>query len=233
MKVTAAKVHDSRFLNDLSLNPYSMVVFDKAYNHYKLFAGWMKKQIWFVSRMKDNALFEVVKTISQTTLPQAKAGVLKEEHIHLCYKENKKDKEPKKLLLRRITYQDEKGRKYVFISNNIALSAQDIADIYKQRWQIELLFKKMKQNFQLHCFYRESENAIRIQIWCTLIAQLLLTVLQGKTQTKKAFSTIASLVRQHLLSYLNLEELLKNNSRFYDKYRKSTDASNSLFPLSG
>ena len=115
-----------------------------------------------------------------------------------------------------------KGRMYVFITNNMMLTAQDIADIYKQRWQIELLFKKMKQNFQLHCFYGESENAIRIQIWCTLIAQLLLTVLQRKTETKKAFSTIACLVRQHLLSYLNLEELLKNSKRFYDKYRKTS-----------
>jgi IS4 transposase len=115
----------------------------------------------------------------------------------------------------------------------MAITAQNIADIYKQRWQIELLFKKMKQNFQLHCFYGESENAICIQIWCTLIAQLLLTVLQRKTETKKAFSTIASLVRQHLLSYLNLEELLKNYKRFYDKYRKTIDYSNSLFPLSG
>ena len=63
--------------------------------------------------------------------------------------------------MRRITYKDEKERTYVFITNNMALTAQDIADIYKQRWQIELLFKKMKQNFQLHCFYGESENAIR------------------------------------------------------------------------
>ena len=173
--------------------------------------------------MKDNALFEVVKTISENTLKEGAAGVLKEEHIHLCYKENKQDKEPKKLLLRRITYQDEKGRTYVFITNNMALTAQDIADTYKQRWQIELLFKKMKQNFQLHCFYGESENAIRIQIWCTLIAQLLLTVLQRQTETKKAFSTVASIVRQHLLSYLKLEELLKNSKRFYDKYRKTTD----------
>jgi hypothetical protein len=97
----------------LALNAHSMVVFDKAYNHYKLFAKWTEKQIWFVTRMKDNALYEVVKIICENTLPQALPGVLKEEHILLCYKENKQDKEPKKLLLRRITYQDEKGRKYV------------------------------------------------------------------------------------------------------------------------
>lgn len=233
VKITAAKVHDSKFLNELVLNPFSMVVFDRAYNHYKLFAKWTGKQIWFVTRMKDNAVYEVVQIISENKLPEGEAGVLKEEKVNLCYKENNKDKELQKLLLRRINYRDGKGRLYVFITNNMALTAQDIADIYKQRWQIELLFKKMKQNFQLHCFYGESENAIRIQIWCTLIAQLLLTVLQGKTKTKKAFSTIACLVRQHLLSYLNLEELLINSKRFYDKYRKTVDYSDSLFPMSG
>jgi hypothetical protein len=233
VKVTAAKVHDSKFLNDLTLNPFSMVVFDKAYNHYKLFAKWTGKQIWFVTRMKDNAVFEVEQVVSENNIAQGKAGVLKEEKISLCYKENQKDKEFKRLSLRRITYRDEKGRIYVFITNNMVLTSQDIADIYKQRWQIELLFKKMKQNFQLHCFYGESENAIRIQIWCTLIAQLLLTVLQRKTKTKKAFSTIACIVRQHLLSYLNLEELLKNSKRFYNKYRKTIDYSNSLFPMTG
>lgn len=233
VKVTAAKVHDINFLNDLMLNPFSMVVFDKAYNHYRLFAKWTEKQIWFVTRMKDNAVYEIEKVLSETVLPEGEAGVLKEEYINLCYKENQKDKEFKKLLLRRITYRDEKMRLYVFITNNMVLTAQDIADIYKQRWQIELLFKKMKQNFQLHCFYGESENAIRIQIWCTLIAQLLLTVLQRKTETKKAFSTIACLVRQHLLSYLNLDELLKNSKRFYEKYRKTYDYSNSLFDMAG
>ena len=233
VKVTAAKVHDSKFLNELTLNPFSMVVFDKAYNHYKLFAKWTEKQIWFVTRMKDNAVYQVEQVVCENAIPEGKSGVLKEEKVNLCYKENQKDKEFQKLSLRRITYRDEKGRMYMFITNNTELTAQDIADIYKQRWQIELLFKKMKQNFQLHCFYGESENAIRIQIWCTLIAQLLLTVLQRKTKTKKAFSTIACLVRQHLLSYLNLEELLKNSKRFYDKYRKTVDYSNSLFPMTG
>jgi hypothetical protein len=233
VKVTAAKVHDSKFLNDLTLNPFSMVVFDKAYNHYKLFAKWTENKIWFVTRMKDNAVYEVVQIIHETLIPEGKAGVLKEEKINLCYKESPKSKEVKTLLLRRITYRDDKGRLYVFITNNMVLTDQDIADIYKQRWQIELLFKKMKQNFQLHCFYGESENAIRIQIWCTLIAQLLLTVLQRKTKTKKAFSTVACIVRQHLLSYLNLEELLLNSKRFYDKYHRSIDYSDSLFPLTG
>lgn len=230
VKVSAARMHDRKFLQQITLKPFSMLVFDKAYNDYKLFARWTENKIWFVTRMKDNAVYEVVKTVRKKKLKEGKPGVLKEEKIHLCYKENKNDKQEQLLLLRRVTYRDEKNRVFVFICNNFDITAQDIADIYKQRWQIELLFKKMKQNFQLHYFYGESENAICIQIWCTLIVQLLLTVLQRKTKTKKAFSTIAFLVRQHLVSYLNLEEMLKNSKRFYDKYRKHIDYSYSLFP---
>lgn len=230
VKITAAKVHDRKFLQYLSLKPFSMVVFDKAYNDYKLFAAWTLWQVWFVTRMKDNAIYEVVETKYEATLEEGKSGVLKEEHVLLHYKENK---EEKSLLLRRITYRDDRGRIFVFICNNFSITAQEIADIYKHRWQIELLFKKMKQNFQLHYFYGESENAIQIQIWCTLIAQLLLTVLQRKTKTKKAFSAIACIIRLHLLSYLNLEELLINSKRMYDKLRKHIDYSFSLFPMDG
>ena len=96
---------------------------------------------------------------------------------------------------------------------------------------IELLFKKMKQNFQLHYFYRENENAIRTQVWCTLIAQLLITVLQKKAGTKKAFSTIATLVRIHLISMLDVYELLKNINRSWAKVKTANTvvAAPSLF----
>ena len=95
------------------------------------------------------------------------------------------------------------------------MDANEIALIYKKRWGIELLFKKMKQNFQLHYFYGENENAIRTQVWCTLIAQLLLTVLQKVANTKKAFSTVATLIRIHLISLLDVNELLKSIKRSY------------------
>jgi transposase len=228
IKITSANINDVLFLHDLIVEPFSMLVFDKAYNSYKLFARWTAQKVWFVTRMKENALYRVV-SVSRKARARSTAGVLSEETIELTYKE-----EGLKLLeLRRIGYQDEKGRKYTFITNNFDITAQQVADIYKRRWQIELLFKKMKQNFQLRYFYGESENAIRIQVWCTLIAQLLLTILHGKTKTKKAFSNVACIVRQHLLSYVNIEELLKNAKRYYDKLRKHIDYSNSLFPNYG
>ena len=160
-------------------------------------------------------------------MKKKEAGVLKEEEIEVTYKEKKV---LITLVLRRICYQDEKGRLYVFICNNFIITAEEIALIYKKRWGIELLFKKMKQNFQLHYFYGENENAIRTQVWCTLIAQLLLTVLQKKAAVKKAFSTVATLVRIHLVSMLDVYELLKNTSRAWVKVKTKKADQPSLFP---
>lgn len=119
------------------------------------------------------------------------------------------------LVLRKVTYQDEKNRYFQFLTNNFEISSQEVAFLYKKRWAIELLFKKMKQNFQLHYFYGENENAIYTQVWCTLIAQLLLTVIQKMAGVKKAFSVVASLVRIHLISMLDVFELLRSKKRTY------------------
>jgi Transposase len=112
---------------------------------------------------------------------------------------------------------DEKGHTYQFITNNFQISNQMVAVIYKKRWSIELVFKKLKQNFQLHYFYSGTENGIKTQIWCTLIAQLFLMILKAKTKTKKAFSTVAALIRIHLISHLDLYWLIQNCSRTYIK----------------
>jgi IS4 transposase len=157
--------------------------------------------------------------------------VLRDEIIELEYNpedaEGKKQtKVTKKIQLRKVCYQDEKNRYYEFLTNNFKITAEEVAFLYKKRWGIEILFKKMKQNFQLHYFYGENENAIRTQVWCTLIAQLLLTVLQKKADVKKAFSVVASLVRIHLISMLDVNELLRSTKRVYTRTKnKLTDLS--------
>ena len=123
--------------------------------------------------------------------------------------------------MKKVCYQDEKNRYYEFISNSKDSTAEEIAFLYKKRWGIELLFNKMKQNFQLHYFYGENENAIRTQVWCTLIAQLLMTVIPKMVQTKKAFSVVASLVRIHLISLFDVFEMLRSIIREYLKQRGS------------
>jgi hypothetical protein len=225
VKITEAKMHDKQFMKEIQVPAYSMLVFDKAYNFYRQFAYWTSKHIYFVTRQKTNALYTVIQTLIDTASIKGKAMIYREEIIEVIYTENK---EKKKLILKRVCYRDEKNRHYVFVSNNLEIEASEIALIYKKRWGIELLFKKMKQNFQLSYFYGENENAIRTQVWCTLIAQLLITVLQKKAAVKKAFSTIATLIRIHLVSLLDVIELIQNTKRAW-KIQTSKALATTLF----
>lgn len=220
VKITAAKAHDKNFLKSLALVPHSMIVFDKAYNYYHQFARWTSEQVYFVTRLKKNAVYEVLEVTRTHYRKKGKAKVLREEVIGLTYHpEDETGKRQldvwQKIRLRKVCYQDEKNRYFEFLTNSFDITAEEVAFLYKKRWGIELLFKKMKQNFQLHYFYGENENAIRSQVWCTLIAQLLMTVIQKIAGTKKAFSVVASLVRIHLISMLDMVELLRNTNRNY------------------
>jgi len=230
IKITAAKVHDQNFLKSLELISYSMIVFDKAYNYYHQFALWTQKQVYFVSRLKTNAVYTVIEIKRVHYRKKEQAKVLRDEIIELEYHPEGSDgkiqmKITKRLRLRKVCYQDERNRYYEFLTNNFDIEAEEVAFLYKKRWGIEILFKKMKQNFQLHYFYGETENAIRTQVWCTLIAQLLLTIIQKIAQTKKAFSVVASLVRIHLISMLDVSELLRSTNRNYQIARGSPDGS--------
>lgn len=203
VRITAAKVHDSTFLKFIDLPKNSFVVFDKAYNKYKMFAEWTVRKLYFVTRMKDNAVYKVVRVIQEHNV---NTGVIKEEKIKLEYKDGK---QIKAVTLRRVTFIDNENRRFIFITNNFRISAEEVALIYKNRWQIELLFKKLKHNFQLRYFLGDSENAIKIQIWVTLIAHLLLSIIKKKANVKFAFSNIATIIRLHLMSYVDLIEFLK------------------------
>lgn len=221
-RISQAKSHDKNFIQYLCLPKHSMIVFDRAYNHYLQFARFTQNEISFVCRLKKNAVYQVIEEIFSQTLNDEQSGVFKEEHLHLTYKEEKAEKN---LCLRKVSFRDEKGRFYEFITNNFEISREEVAYLYKLRWNIELLFKKLKQNFQLHYFYSESENGIKTQIWCTLIAQLLLMVLKAKSNTQKAFSTVAALIRIHLISNLELFWMVNNCRRTYIKRPKSKNKS--------
>jgi hypothetical protein len=224
IKITEAKVHDKVFLKSLELVSYSMVVFDRAYNYYHQFALWTKNNVFFVTRQKSNAVYKVIETKRAHNKKKGVAKVLREEIIELEYvpeDESGKRQNNKrgKVRLRRVCYQDEQNRYYVFLTNNMDITAEEVAFLYKKRWGIELLFKKMKQNFQLHYFYGENQTAIRTQVWCTLIAHLLLTVLQKQAKVEKAFSIVATLVRIHLISLLDVYELLRGTRRSFEKIK--------------
>jgi hypothetical protein len=227
VRITAAKIHDSTFLKGIVLPKGSYIVFDKAYNKYKLFAEWTLKSLYFVTRMKDNAIYTVLEIIMDKT-GKVETGVIKEEIIELSYKEGK---EMKTLKLRRITYKDEKiSKPLVFLTNIFDLPNEEIALIYKNRWQIELLFKKIKQNFQLKYFIGDTENAIKIQIWCTLIAHLLMSIIKKASKTNKAFSTVVTIIRLHLMSYVDLVSFLKNAMKAWKDKDKNQVIQLELWP---
>jgi hypothetical protein len=222
IRFSSAATHDHTFLKDLNLEKGSFVVFDKAYNDYLQYLQWTENDIYFVTRQKDNAVYKSVVEfdLSDTT----SNAVLKDERICVQKKE-------KTIELRRIAYWDSKKEKvYEFISNNFELESDKIADIYKHRWQIETMFKRLKQNFPLKYFLGDNQNAIEIQIWCGLIIQLLMLVIQRKTTRKWAYSNMVSMVRFHLMTYIDLFKFLENpNKQWKELTTKPPDKQLSLF----
>jgi hypothetical protein len=224
VRMTEAKVHDRQFLYHLDLPANSFIVFDKAYNLYSQFAKWSSKKIWFITRMKDNAVFHVTKVITDNTKKKNAKGVLKDQYISVSYKNM--HGEVVRLKLRRITYKAADGKIYVFLTNNFTLPASQIALIYKIRWMIEILFKQIKQNFPLRYFWGNSQNAIKMQVYCVLIAQLLMVVIRKKAATKKSFANMITVIRLHLMSYVELFEFIKDT---YKAWRKAHNAPFAFF----
>jgi hypothetical protein len=223
VRMTEARVHDRKFLYHLDLAANSFIVFDKAYNLYSQFDKWSKEKVWFVSRMKDNARYHVTKVLVDKSKRKSPKGVIKEQLVTVGYKNTKG--EEIRLKLRRIEFIADDGKLYVFITNNFKLPASQIARIYKCRWMIELLFKQIKQNFPLRYFWGNSENAIKMQIYCVLIAQLLMVVIRKKAATKKSFANIITVIRLHLMSYVSLYEFIKDT---YKAWRKTHNAPNAF-----
>ena len=156
VRFSSAATHDHAFLKELQLKRGSFVVFDKAYNDYGQYAQWTASDIYFVTRQKDNAAYTPLGELelSSTTTD----AVLKDERISV-------ENNGKQTELRRIAYWDGQNQKcYVFLSNNFLISPDRIANIYKHRWQIETMFKRLKQNFPLKYFLGDNQNAIEIQI---------------------------------------------------------------------
>jgi IS4 transposase len=114
----------------------------------------------------------------------------------------------------RIAYwESHKQKVYEFSSNHFELEPDKIAAIYKHRWKIETMFKRLKQNFPFKYFLGDNQNAIEIQVWCGLIIQLLMLVIQRETKRKWAYSNMVSMVRFHLMTYIDLFKFLENRHK--------------------
>jgi len=228
VRYSSAARHDKNFLKHIDLAKGSIIVFDRAYNDYKQYARFTSDEIVFVTRQKKSAVFEQGEVFNVSN--KTDSDIQKDEEIFLTYKEDSKEK---KLRTRRITYYDKsRDKTLIFITNNFEFDAETIALIYKKRWQIETLFKQLKQNFPLKYFLGDNQNAIEIQIWVSMIANLLVTLLKNKIKRKWAFSNLVSLIRMHLMNYINIYKFLEEPEKSWKNVLKNqkNEYENSLFP---
>lgn len=200
VRFTSAATNDSFMLAPSHYNHDEIVALDRAYINYEKFEELTDRGVTYVTKMKKNLKYELLLDFMEIT-PEGKMEYREQtvvfrkggiNHIArmITYVDIKKGKQPRLITL---------------LTNDFDMRPETIIDIYRRRWQIESLFKQIKQNFPLRYFYGESANAIKIQIWVTLIANLLLSVLQSSLSRPWSFSGLATMVRIVLMYYLNLE----------------------------
>lgn len=216
---TDAATHDHKLLSKLSPDKDTIYAFDKGYNDYKAFKWFTEEQAGFVTRIKDDASYEVKEELYLDECIHS--GVLEDVIIEVEVKENGTKS---KLKLRKVRFYDrELKREFEFLTNLFEMRPDLIAAIYKLRWQIELLFKQLKGNFPLKYFLGDNENAIKIQIYCALIVNLLLTIVQKLLKRKWAFSNLVSFCRIHLFNYLHLFRFLENPEKDWLKKQENLE----------
>jgi hypothetical protein len=217
---TEAAKHDHILLHKLKMDDNTIYVFDKGYNDYKAFKKFSENKTGFVTRIKDNALYETIQT--NEVEEHIHSGVLQDEIIEITVKDtsNQTTEAVSKLKLRKVRFYDRiLKREFEFLTNLFDMRPDLIAAIYKLRWQIELLFKQLKQNFPLKYFLGDNENAIKIQIYCALIANLLMTVIQKTLKKPWAFSNLVSFCKIHLFNYIHLLLFLENPDKDWQKQK--------------
>ncbi len=197
-RITDGLTHEMKVARDLSFPKGSIVVIDRGYVGYDLFARWLSEGVFFVSRQRVNANYTV---IQDRAVPKNRS-VIKDQLITLNYYYSKKDYPHP---LRRIeVWDDEKKETIVFVTNHLTFGATTIASIYKDRWQIEIFFKTIKQNLKIKTFVGTSANAVMIQIWTALISILLLKYLMFRSRFNWSISNLVAMLRYNLFTYRDL-----------------------------
>ena len=208
--VSDARTHESRIAQALELPKGSIVVFDKGFISYPWFRTLGEKGVSFVTRLKQNAVYKLL----ERRPVNRKTGVTSDHVIEVISLK-------KTLRLRRIGYRDpESGKRYEFLTNHFRLSPKTIADIYRERWQIELFFKEIKQNLRIKSFVGNSENAVLIQVYTALTVYLLLKYQKFLSRLGPSVQQLFQLTQVNLLGTASLEELLnprrrKNENPYY------------------
>jgi len=205
--ISEGKTHDINVVKDDAygfpeLSPDSILLIDRAYIDFKWLYSLTIKKLFFVTKAKRNMKYEI---IGQHKVPKNK-GVVSDNRIRLMnfYQSKAYPKE-----LRLITYIDRKtGEEHVFLTNNFALAAGTIAELYKSRWEVETFFKWIKQNLKIKSFLGTSQNAVMTQIWAAMIYYLLLSFIKFQTKCRHSLHELTHIVGELLLNNIYLIETL-------------------------
>ena len=213
IKFTSAATNDSFMLKPSTLSKGDIMAMDRAYIDYGKFEQLTQRGVIYVTKMKKSLRY----TVESDTMYQSPDGLMEVRIQSVTFTKTLKGGDTIHHHARIITYADERKHKLIsLLTNDMDSDPAEIIAIYRQRWEIELLFKQIKQNFPLKYFYGESANAIKIQIWVTLIANLLLMVMQKGLTRKWSFSGLATMVRITLMYYVDFHSLFNNPEKDWE-----------------
>lgn len=208
VNISEAKIHDSKGFEQVIFPKGTIIIEDKGYWDFKVIKDRILAENVFVTRIKDNTVYEVVEELE---LPEDNdQHILIDELIHLTGKKAKDEKLEKQILRRVVAYHEEKNTTIEIITNNLDWKASTVAALYRRRWDIETFFKQLKQNLNVKTFVGTSPNAVKSQIFIALISFLLLELLRRvKTNSKAAFSNFVEKIRICLCYYLTLDYVIQ------------------------
>lgn len=202
-----ASKNDKDFLGQLKVEAGQIYVFDKGYVNYSKWHEWTTQGGYYLTRLNDNANYEVLAGQPNDAYQYSAGGIIADYRIQLGEGE-----------ARLVVYKDPLTNKVLkFVTNLFECQAETVAMIYKCRWSIEVLFKQVKQNFELYYFFSDSAEGIKTQVWIALIANLLFSVIHKQVKECEAFTVIAAMASNNLGSHVSLISLVKEKVRSGEK----------------
>lgn len=221
--ITDGKVHDVKAAPQIRIEPQGIYLVDRAYVDFSWLWSIEETKAFFVTRLKTS-----IKWTRVISRPVDKTLGVRSDQDILLFSKQTKEKYPKRL--RRVTFRDEEqNRTLVFLTNNFSLSSETIAALYKARWQIELFFKWIKQNLMVKSFYGTSANAVKTQIWISMIVYLVLAIMKERFNLENQLSQLLHFLEVNLFERKSLESIFQLNERKTDSEKKKRHIQLKLF----
>ena len=217
--ITTASVHDSKAMKEIPIETGAYYIFDRGYNNFKELYRIRRAESFFVVRAKTNLQFKCIRW--RRRLPK---GILTDAEIELTVYGSQKGY-PEHLRLVRF-YDEEQGREFMFLTNAMELTAQQVADLYKNRWQIELFFKWLKQHLKIKKFWGTTENAVRIQIYSAICAYCLVAIVQHDMRLERSTDEVLQILSMSLTDTTHLRVLFDKTILKNDKDRSGSGEPN-------